>query len=210
MFNWLISWFSKKEEKGAGYSPKERQIYQYFAGEYDSNGEQIFRKQDPMVLWKDLMEVYPFLDIDLKVARSQHSDNRKCWDHAVKTIRELFNVKSLAEGGLGEIETMELLDSFVDYVIELKKNSNQMPTFSKLLVGDQQHSSEESQPTSNTLDSGSTEIELPTEKQESSCSELESPTEQSPQELASGEPKQTEKEKPLSSKPNTNQEQTDE
>lgn len=166
MFLWLFN----NKRKIDIYYPKERLIYSYF------NGEQTI-KEDPMILWKKLMDHGPSLSIDIKVSKSPSKDAVKAHTNLVKTIREVFNVKSLCDNGLTEVETTDLLDHFMEYCDQLKKNSSQLQTQSTPLVGSN-NTSKEDPPTQASLDFGSTENEFNTDVPEPLLSEQELQTDQ--------------------------------
>lgn len=125
MFAWLRKWFGQDDFDQ--YRPRERLIYQYF------NGREAVRA-DPMLLYKKLMEVGPELDIDIKVANSPSKDANKAYESMVAKIRQVFDLKPLADGGLTETETVELLDHFIRYNESIKKKVKTSPTSSTSLA----------------------------------------------------------------------------
>lgn len=109
---------AKKEQPETGvYRLQDRLIYKYWNG-----NEEIIA--DPLVLYKKMMARGPELSIDIKVSTSISKDADKAHDQAILKIREIFSVKSLDEGGLTELETVQLLDHFLLYCEEIKKNSS--------------------------------------------------------------------------------------
>jgi hypothetical protein len=159
MFSWLASWFRKPadEEQYDLFRPKQRLIYRYFDGSKEV-------MVDPMILYKKVMEHGPVLSIDMKLSVSQHSDNRLGHTNLVKRIREIFAVKPLEEGGLSELETVQLLDHFLGFTERIKKNSSPSQTYS---LNPEQSPPLNGHPMSVSSDSGSTEKESTTDRQES-------------------------------------------
>lgn len=155
MWTWLKKLFSGAAAEETRrlpdtYKPTERVIYNYW------DGEKMIRA-DPMVLFKAIMAAGADLWIDIKVSMSEMKDAPKAFDNAVKKIRGIFNVKSLTDGGLTEAETLNLFDSFLVYVEELKKNSKTFPTLPTATSVPLGNSTGASPPTPNTSDSGSTD-----------------------------------------------------
>lgn len=120
MFGWLRGLF-RREDAFDLYRPKDRLIYSYFDG-------QRVVKADPMVLHKRLMEVGPDLSVEMKVAASESKDAATYHGKLIERIRKIFDVKTLTEGGLGEVETTELLDHFLTYCGRIKKKDSPPPT----------------------------------------------------------------------------------
>jgi hypothetical protein len=81
-----------------------------------------------MAMWKRLMDNGPELSVRIKVAFSESSGNMKAHTELVKQIRDVFNVKPFEQGGLTEVETIDLLNHFLIYVGSIKKNSSGYPT----------------------------------------------------------------------------------
>lgn len=127
MVAWLekiLYWFYNRctsEGRYDVYQPKERAIYSYF------NGQEVLRI-DPITLYKKLMEIGPELDIDIKVANSESKDAAKAQAKVIERIRWVFSVKSLEEGGLTEDETAGLLDHYLRFTDQVKKNLNYLGT----------------------------------------------------------------------------------
>lgn len=113
---------SRKDEVEV-YRPKERMIYAYFDGEKEV-------KADPLALFKKVAAVGPELSVSLKVSRSLSKDAAKASDEADASIRQLFGVKPFGEGGLTEVECLQLLDHFMAYCDDLKKKGSPSPTSS--------------------------------------------------------------------------------
>ncbi len=171
IFGWLKGWFSKESTTDDSYSPGQRRIYRYFNGDKEISA-------DPMVLYKRVMDVGPSLSADIKVSASISRGARGAHASMVKTLREIFSVKSLEEGGLTEQEVCDLFDHFMTYCDDLKKNSSQPATSPEATSpsGPSPSTEEKSPPTAGTSDSGSTEKGSCTGPPTPSPSERESPT----------------------------------
>ena len=144
------------EDRYDVYHPKKRMIYSYW------NGDKLI-DSDPLVLYKRMMDHSTDISIDMKVSSSASKDSGKAHNNLIKSIREIFEIKPLAEGGLTEIETVNLLDHFIIYSEWVKKNLNPSATSSNSLE-ESNSSSEESQATLNSLESGSIEKGSSTEE----------------------------------------------
>ena len=177
LFSWLKSFFVSPsyEESIDVYRPEERLLYSYW------NGTELVRC-DPIQLYKRMMAKGPELSIDIKVAQSKSKDAVKAHDSMIKTIREIFSLKPMEEGGLSEIETIELLDHFMRFSDIIKKNSSPSTIFAEGQSGNSEPTKAEPPPTSSSLHSGSLEKEDSIETPPSSPTEPELPKEQSPPE----------------------------
>lgn len=153
----MFGWFKKKCSYDV-YQPSERLIYSYFDGQKTV-------KADPMELYKKTMAVGPELAIDIKVATAPIKGNKEAHESMLKKIRGIFSLKTLHEGGLTEIETVNLFDHFMTYCETVKKNSPISATSSTPAV-DSKDTSKENQATSNSSGCGSTEKESPSAVQE--------------------------------------------
>mgnify|MGYP001618254763 CR=1 FL=1 len=159
------------EEGVALYHPGERLIYRYF------DGKEI-RADDPLILYKRWRQVWPELSSDLKVATSQLLPDKEtipAQELAVEHMRGIFDVRSLAEGGLTDSEVEDLLWHFLEYSDRLKKDSPPSPT-SSTPMGGWNGSSADALGTSSSSDSGSAEGESISAVPEPSLSESASPT----------------------------------
>lgn len=150
---------TESEDEYNVYNPKERLIYKYW------NGKEMI-KADPMTLYKKIMDVGPTIAIHHQVSKSQSKDAKAAHDSLIEEVRKIFGVYSLEDvpdTGLGQVESLGLMNHFLDFVSNLKKNSR----ISQI----QSSPSEDSIPTleendqliSNTSDSGSTGAEPSTE-----------------------------------------------
>lgn len=97
------------------WEPQQREIYHYFDG-------QKVRNADPMPLFRRMKDVSTDLEIEFKVARSGMKGADEHYQKAVQRIRGIFDVKPLEEGGLTEIECVELFTHFWNYSGGVKKN----------------------------------------------------------------------------------------
>ena len=162
MFAWLKSLFTAKDPLEI-YQPSERLIYKYF------NGESLVLA-DPLQLYKKVMHCGAELSVDLKVSASQSKAAAQGHDKAVAKIRDVFGLKPFDQGGLSELECLDLLDHFLYFCDHIKKKSNPLRTMSTPSVG-LNGTSETAPITPSTSDSGSAEKEPSTEKPEPSVME---------------------------------------
>lgn len=130
------------------YHPRERMIYTYFDGKKEV-------KVDPLILYKKVLQNRAEISINSSVANSASKDNQKAQEDLLQNIRDIFNLKPLAEGGLTEIETLGVLDHFLIYTETIKKNSSLLQTSSTYTAASTPTSEGDAQPTSNSSDSGS-------------------------------------------------------
>jgi hypothetical protein len=145
MFSWVKKWFVKEEVKKEDskinqevkipsdeeiYKPKERFIFKYW------NGQKVIYA-DPMILYKRVVEKWADLSVDLTLAHSNHSEAPKGHTLAIDKVRKIFNVDSPEDievkRTLSDNECLQLLDNFLIFVGELKKNSSPSQTTSKPL-----------------------------------------------------------------------------
>lgn len=147
MFEWIKNLFKKKEQLDV-FLPSVRKIYNYF------DGERLVRA-DPLVLYKRFLEIGTELSIDIKVSNSISKDASKAQIKALEKIRKIFDVKSLEDGGLSQVESFDLLDHFLNYCNNVKKNYPRTSTLPPNL--DQTSSSRNDLPINNSSVSGSVE-----------------------------------------------------
>lgn len=164
----LASWF-EKQPRDDYYTPAERNIYRYYNGQSEVAA-------DPMVLYKRLSRVGKALAIDLKVANAPVKDATLAHERAMQSIREIFDLKPYAEGGLTETEALQLLDHFWFYCDSIKKKSSTGPISVTGTSPTSPPSSEGSPLTRNSSDSGSTEGDRTTETPTPPPSAPESPS----------------------------------
>jgi hypothetical protein len=116
---WLLNRFARDDQYEV-YRPKERLIYSYF------DGKNIVHA-DPISTYKRLMAVGPELSVRIKLANSPSNAAGQAHEELLRDIRKVFGVKALDEGGLTEIETVDLLDHFLIYCARVKKKQNPWP-----------------------------------------------------------------------------------
>lgn len=154
MVRWLLSRLRSLRGSGAHrfdlYAPAERQIFHYW------NGVEIV-KADPVELLRKMAGISAELAVNWKLALSPSGAAPRAYADMLVQIRDLFGVKPLAEGGLTETETIGLMDAFLEYVEQVKKNSGSTETSWILPVTPP--SPAEDPPTPSSSDSGSTESE---------------------------------------------------
>lgn len=106
-----------------GRRKREREIFRY------SDGRRI-RLADPMLIVRK-MAAHPTLDLETTLQQMQAVDSPELQNEATATAvtatREIFDLPAMSEDnpdGLTELETLEVLTDFVDYLDTLKKNSS--------------------------------------------------------------------------------------
>lgn len=123
MFTWLYNLlFGRRGEGIDFYTPRERLIYTYFTGT-DAKGKRQYARADPLELWKRVMDNGPAITINMKVAASKSKDARAKHDELMEDLRKAFQVRPYREGGLTDVELMDLFNHFMAYVGGVKKNS---------------------------------------------------------------------------------------
>ncbi len=153
---WVSSFFRpERGEKKDTYSPRQRAIYRYFVGT-DERGAEKFVVTDPMALYRKVMDRRDDITVNVKVALSPSKDADECYARMIAHIREIFGVAPYEQGGLTEIELMELYDHFLTYAEGVKKNSSPTPTSSRATSPGTPLSWAAARPTGNTSASGST------------------------------------------------------
>jgi hypothetical protein len=159
MFDWLWNWSKKRQDSispaSALYPERERLIFEYWDGEQTQKG-------DPLELHLALMaEKSINLKSDWTMAFSEVASASDMGAAAVAdsvkrlvaSIRTVFNIKPLKDGGLSYHECLLLLAEFLLMIHSLKKNTNPLPTSLKPMAP---ASLDESSPTRNSSGSGST------------------------------------------------------
>ena len=116
MFNFLVNYIRNRQ----------RMIFRFWDGKK-------VRGADPIVVWRALLS-HPEFEITrdtelMNVPEFKISDAAR--HRLVAATRAAFAVKSLADGGLTEDETVSLFQSFCVYAAELKKNSSNTPISSE-------------------------------------------------------------------------------
>lgn len=167
MFEWLKGLFGKKATPAPDeaahrpdlFAPRDRLIYSYLCG-YDQDGTPQFKRVDPLELWRKVMAHGPRIAAAVKVAASQSKAAGAKLDELAATVRELFGIGPVEEGGLPVPHLLELLGHFMDYCGVVKKNSAPSTTYAWETSPDtpssEQRTEETPPPTTTTSDSGST------------------------------------------------------
>ncbi len=168
IFRWFGSFFHSGERYDV-YKVHERMVYVYFDGQKEVHA-------DPMVLYKKMMSLGPELSADMKGATSASKRAGEFHNGMIAKIRKIFDVLPLAEGGLSELETVELLDHFIVYCEWVKKNSRVSQTASVPSEASQTISEIGVPPISPSSDSGSIASDPSTDKPPLSTSEPEPPS----------------------------------
>ncbi len=165
---WLLSWF----HRGSAdlYHADERLIFKFFNGVKWVHG-------DPLVLYRRLMDVAPVLSVDIKVAQSESNAAAIAHANVLKMTREIFGVEPPSgpidcRGTLSETQLQILLDEFLMYTDDVKKNSRPNMICAEVPLPTGKSSPAGSQPTPSSSDSGSTVAEA------SISSPMPSPSEQ--------------------------------
>ncbi len=146
IWNWFKKFTSDEDDI---YRPKERLIYSYHDGKE-------LRKADPMTLYKRLLAKGPELGVDMKVMASPLKEAPQAHERFLDKIRDVFAVKRYEEGGLTEVETLDLFDHFLEYAERLKKKGSPPPTLLTVTPDPSASSPVENPTTPNTSDSGLT------------------------------------------------------
>lgn len=172
------------------YQPKERFIFKYFDGEK-------MVVADPLILYKRLSSKIDEIEICVKTSSFPGYDKaEESYEKLVLTIRKIFKIKALEEGGLTPTELEDLLSQFLEYCHWNKKKWNPIATSPMEISEISVPSPEGSQPMQNTSDSGSTENVPNTVGQNPMQSERGSPTEHSTQAWSIGSTPETVKPMP--------------
>ena len=150
MIRWLLNLLSNtKSPEFDLYKPKERLIYRFW------DGKDIV-SCDPMELERALAKLGPDLEVCLKIANFPAMKGaEENYLESIDKIKGIFSVKGIREGGLTEPELFELLEDYLKFRLRLKKKLSKSLTLPKETLPPSTTSSNGSQPTQNTLDSGS-------------------------------------------------------
>lgn len=115
------------------YSPGEREIYQVYCGQ-GPDGKPQYRDADPLILWQRLMDRLGRIQDAFAAADIPQSKfSRGMFDELTNLIREVFDVRILAEGeprtagGVTRKELQQMLEHFWGWADRLKKNSLLLP-----------------------------------------------------------------------------------
>lgn len=178
LLRWVKSWFASDQERYDIYKPQERLIFSYWNG-----AKQI--EADPMVLYKRVSAKGGDIETVQKIATSTLIKQEiaiKAHDDLVRYIREIFALPKPAGDGidctgcLTEPQCIDLLDAFYIFTGAQKKSTSQTQISAKETSAPTPNLSGDGQPTTNTLDSGSTANEPVSESPPSSNSVSSSPS----------------------------------
>ena len=172
---YLSSFFAKSPPKEIGtrgmFSLQDMLIYSY------ESSPGVFIHADPIVLYRRVMTKGPDLGVDIQVASSPSKDAAKAKQNLLKNIRLIFGVKEWdGKEGMTEVRTTDLLDDFLIFCENVKKNSRISATLQMEMSHSCASSSAEKSPTGNTVASGSTEKEPGTENHPKSATVLPPPS----------------------------------
>ena len=112
-FGWLINWWKNRARE------KSRAIFRYWDGKKE-------RAIDPMLAWQGLISDVEF-NLDTHPAQIDRGEIEAI-QVGSRTVQRVFAVKPVDEGGLTQLESLDLLVDYFDYLDTLKKNINPMPT----------------------------------------------------------------------------------
>lgn len=198
LVRWILSQLGMIRRPGVDlFQPIERKLYGYW------NGKKTVW-QDPLVLYKRIMEIGPDISIDIRVANSSMEGNIKASNSLMKNIRGIFDIETYSidnptSSGLTEAELTALLTHFLTYCEDVKKNAPSMPMSQQILVPSVPSSQPVKEPapvTTSTSDIISTEEEKCIETPTPLPSESESPSDSSNRPLIILGPTQMERETP--------------
>lgn len=156
---WRWLWGGPSEEPFDLYRPRERLIYRYFDGKRVVDA-------DPMELFRRQADVGPELSAHIKGAFSPLKTAPQEYQWMLEKIRTIFGVAPFKDGGLTDLETVDLLNHFLVWQGRLKKNSSPPPTLPEAPSGPTpapiSPSPDVGPPTSSSSGSGSTATAPPT------------------------------------------------
>lgn len=97
MFNFVRRWLFNRN----------RFIFVYW------NGQKIV-KGDPMVFWRSLQQHEDYREDDFKLIQVEGLRN-KIFGKLSGVVRDVFGIKTAEEGGLTELECLDILRSYIEY-----------------------------------------------------------------------------------------------
>lgn len=156
MFSRLSAWLwpARKESVTAPtldvWKPSERLIFTYFRGK---GLEEV--SADPMPIYRKVKDIQQEVNADLILARSKMKGNLKGYELAAKRIRGAFNLIPFEEGGLTELECIDLYNAFWAFVGVEKKNTPNSTTTSEATSTPTPTSSNGDSPETSSTPSGS-------------------------------------------------------
>jgi hypothetical protein len=104
------------------FSDKQRQIFRYW------DGAKVLRA-DPAVILQE-MSAHPTTNFDTepRIMRQQDTFGQEAYDSVLVGIRDVFKLKPISEdGGLTEIETLDVWIKFQEFITGLKKTFSLRP-----------------------------------------------------------------------------------
>lgn len=90
-----------------------------------------WRRSDPFVIYRGIYEV-PGFDPDTALPTLNQGDARQKLKSAEKiaaAVRHVFGVKQLEDGGLTDLECVQLLGDFFEFSDDLKKSTEPQPNW---------------------------------------------------------------------------------
>lgn len=90
-------------------------------------------KADPMVLWRSLQQHADFSEADFRLMKVDALRDSLVHKLA-NVVRDVFNIKLPDAGGLTELETLEILRSFIEYTGFQKKSGEPTQTSPQLVA----------------------------------------------------------------------------
>lgn len=110
MFNFVRRWLFNRN----------RFIFVYW------NGQKII-KGDPMVFWRALQQHEDYREDDFKLIQVEGLRNA-IFGKLAGVVRNVFGIKTAEDGGLTELECLDVLRSYIEYSGFQKKSGEGMPT----------------------------------------------------------------------------------
>jgi hypothetical protein len=110
MFNFVRRWLFNRN----------RFIFVYW------NGQKIV-KGDPMVFWRSLQQHEDYREDDFKLIQVEGLRNQ-IFGKLSGVVRDVFGIKTAEEGGLTELECLDILRSYIEYSGFQKKSGEEIQT----------------------------------------------------------------------------------
>ena len=131
MFNFVRRWLFNKN----------RFVFTYW------NGHKIV-KGDPMVFWRELQQHEDYREDDFKLIQVDGLRNQ-IFAKLSGVVRDVFGIQTVADGGLTELECLDVLRSYIEYSGFQKKSGEETQTLPSTT---DQESSQEQTAEQNTSD----------------------------------------------------------
>lgn len=125
MFAKIADWFFRRVLN------QHRLLFRYWDGRR-------FVSADPFVLLRKLVNTNKF-DPDADLKKLKYPDPKIVTEKigfVAEGVREIFELRSFEAGGLTELECVQLLMTFSEYLETVKKNGVSNPITSQLLTGE--------------------------------------------------------------------------